>query len=426
MLVNRTALGVTVTAGLLAALLPATAAAQSGRNRPQVSSPTRVATPIDPAVQAQTQLALSEGNVASNRGAAIENLVSTWGGQLGSAAAAEQFRMTLNLKSNRTLAQLQSATSLDGVRAVLLGKADGSLTGGSIAPMNLGDTSNDLTYTPVNPPCRIVDTRNYGGGAPRAAGFIGNYQVYGSAATMGAQGGNNVTGCPAPKGEPVGVAANFTAIPSATGHLRVYPFGGGLPTVSFLNFTTGVNIANAGIVSTGYLLAADLVIHNFATTHHVADVMGYFYPVSQSDPALNQVKDAAYVATGAVSNPIPSDSVLRIGPFTTHTTAAGDVVHITAAQVFGTTTAWGWASALDVYPCYRASPAGALITLGGGMFNLGVEAVLVNQRTQFTVTGVVTPGAGTFNFGMCYRTSDVAWDNNEWGYTSTTVLNPLP
>jgi hypothetical protein len=426
MLTNRIATVVTILAGLIAVTLPPAALAQSGRTRSPVSSPPRTETPRDPVAQAQLELALKEGVVANNRAAAIENLVGTWGGQFGNAGAVEQFRMTLNLKSNRTLARLQSATSLDEVRTALLGKAVDTFPSGSISPQNLGDANNDLTYTPVNPPCRIVDTRNYGGGAPRVAGFVGNYQVYGSAATMALQGGNTVgAGCPSPKGEPVGVAANLTAVPSATGHLRVYPYGGSVPTVSFLNFTAGVNIANAGIVSTCFGCAYDLVVQNFATTHHIVDAMGYFFPVSTSDPALDQVKDAAYASGGAVPNPIPADSTLRMGTYTTHTTVAGDLVHITATQAFGTTTAWGWANALDIYPCYRVAPAGALTAFGGGMFNLGVEAVLVDQRAAYTVTGVVAPGAGTFNFGMCYRTSDTGWVNNEWGYTSTTVLNPL-
>lgn len=367
---------------------------------------------------AQTRLALAEGAVASNRAVAIENLVSTWAGQFGSAAAAEQFRMTLNLKSNRTLAQLQSATTLDDVRAMLLGKTASTLTDVP-TPKNLGDTTNDLTYTPVNPPCRIVDTRNFGGGAPRPPGFIGNYQVHGSAATMALQGGNAVgAGCPSPKGEPVGVNANFTAVPSATGHLRVYPFGGAVPTVSFLNFTTGVNIANAGIVSTCFGCAADLVIHNFATTHQVADVMGYFYPVSQSDPSFNEVKAATFDSGGTVGT-LVSDNIYRFfGPVITHTVVSGDRVHLVANQAVGTTTS---ATALDISPCRRVFGSAVTPTvIGGAIFDLRATGA---TRMPVGASAVFTGLVGTYDYGLCYRTTSGTWNSNEWGYLSTMVLN---
>jgi hypothetical protein len=77
----------------------------------------------------------------------------------------------------------------------------------------------------------------------------------------------------------VAVSANFTAVPVGNaGHIRVYPYGGSLPTVSFVNFQGTGNIANAGIVSTCFGCAADLSVYNAVTVHHIGDVMGYFYP----------------------------------------------------------------------------------------------------------------------------------------------------
>jgi hypothetical protein len=367
--------------------------------------------------QAQTQQALAEGAVASSRAAAIENLVSTWGSQLRTTGEIEQFRTTLNLRSNRTLAQLQSATSLDGVRAVLLGKAASTLTDGSIAPMNLGDTSNDLTYTPVNPPCRIFDTRNFGGGAPRVSGFQGDYYVYGSGALMAAQGGNPA-GCASPKGEPAGIAANFTAVPTGTGHYRVFPYLAALPTVSFLNFTAGVNIANAGIVSTCFLCGQEISVRNFATTHQIGDVMGYFYAVSQSDPSFNEVKDATFTS-GSTAGTLASDNIWRFfGPIITHTVVSGDRVHLVANQAVGSGTG---ATALDVAPCYRLSTfAGSPTTIGGEIFDLRVAG---SQRIQASASGVFSGLVGTYQYGLCYRTTSGLWNSNEYGYASTVVLN---
>lgn len=276
----RRSLKMTALAAVFAALLPA---AQSFANGAQQQG------------LARSQMSVNEEAVSRNRAVAIQQIVNMWPSAMQNAAATEQFRMTLDAATNRQLAKILTATSFDQVRDVLLGKLAGSVD--RVGILSLGDTSSDLVFTPVNPPCRIFDTRNYAPFTPPGPATFRNYLVYGTGAQMAAQGGN-AAGCPAPKGEPVGISANFTAVPTATGHLRVYPFGGALPTVSFLNFTAGVNIANAGIVSTCYLCAADLTVYNAATTHHVADVMGYFYP-APIDFADSTALDSFTVVAGA-------------------------------------------------------------------------------------------------------------------------------
>jgi Chaperone of endosialidase len=236
--------------------------------------------PSPKALAAQQAAALRQHElyaISTNRGAAIYALVAKWQPAMGQNPGWEaEFRAVLQSAADTTLLDLQSATSYDAVRAILQGKSVPATVQTSIGPQALGDQFQDLAFTPVNPPCRIFDTRNFGGGAVRPAGFQGDYAVHGA---VGAQGGN-AAGCTAPKGEPVGIAANFTAVPTATGHYRVFPYGGAVPTVSFLNFTAGVNIANAGIVSTCYVCGPDLSVRNYAATHQIGDVMGYFYPAT--------------------------------------------------------------------------------------------------------------------------------------------------
>jgi hypothetical protein len=191
--------------------------------------------------------------------------------------------------------------------------------------------------------------------------------------------------------------------------------------VSFLNFQVGESIANAGIVSTCYLCASDLTVYNAATTHHIGDVSGYFYPVSTDDPSFNEVKDAQFASGNVTSTTLIADSVVRfLGPTVTHTLVTGDRVHITANQAVGTSTN---ATSLDVWPCYKLTslPAATAPTnLGAGIFGIQTTGA---SRTPVGVSGVASGLVGTYTFGMCYRTSNGSWNSNEYGYVSTVVLN---
>ena len=398
-----------VVAGLLAAMAPSAGAQDK-------ISPADAA-----AIAAQAQQVAAVVAVANDRAGTIGSIVNKWSSALGNAAATEQFVTTLNAASNTQLASINVATSLDQVRAILLGdKLAASAANGGIVIDSLGSLSQDLTFTPLNPPCRAFDTRFIGAGVPPAGGTVSNYQVYG--ASTGPQGGT--ANCPAPKGEPVAVSANFTVIPVGTaGHIRVYPYNGlgvaGIPPVSFVNFDgiVGHNLANSGIISTCYLCAFDLSVYNGSVTHHVGDIMGFFYPVSTSDPSFNEVKGAS---TASGFSTITSDGAIHmvVSPFVTHTTAVGDNVHITAMQALGSTSG---ASGLDLWPCYRVnSPQGSPSIVGFGSYGMQVTA---GTRVPMSINGIAIPGAGTFDFGLCYRTSDVNWNNNEFGYVSTIVLN---
>jgi hypothetical protein len=70
---------------------------------------------------------------------------------------------------------------------------------------------------------------------------------------------------------------NITATgATAPGNVRVYPAGTPTPDASTLNFTTGQNRANNGIVRLG--AGGDLAIYSApsGTVHVVLDVNGYF------------------------------------------------------------------------------------------------------------------------------------------------------
>jgi len=141
----------------------------------------------------------------------------------------------------------------------------------------LGDTGADLIYTPV-PPCRIIDTRQPGAGGPIPGNGIRDFVVVGTTG-FESQGGN-VGGCGIPE-DATSAMVNFIAVgPTASGHLRAWPYGGTKPNASIVNFTPGVNIAN-GLIQpicnpANATCTFDLSMFAASDVSVVADVLGYF------------------------------------------------------------------------------------------------------------------------------------------------------
>jgi hypothetical protein len=360
--------------------------------------------------------------IAANRDGAISALVGQWettAGALGYPVGpwATEFSAMLAAASNEQLLAVQGAADYDAVRAILQGRS-APVSSSSLAGIAaLGDTSGDLLYTPVTP-CRILDTRFDGDGSTQVpAGATKNFYVYGLAAAISAQGGN-AAGCPAPKGEPAGMAANFTSIPSTTGHIRVFPYSAPLPTASFLNFQSTGNLANAGIIATCYGCAYDLSVYNNVVTHYLADVMGYFYPADLNDVNIAEVGDVLSFA-GTAPNVLPTGTPTFVGPTVSVTVdRPSQKITVDAHHALGSTTG---GTALSLWPCYRITGSGAPpTTVGGGMFDLTVPA---GQRHAFSVAGVVSGLAvNSYEVGMCAQVSDNSWNNNDWGYVKAMVV----
>jgi hypothetical protein len=116
-------------------------------------------------------------------------------------------------------------------------------------------------------PCRLVDTRNVSEGPALSANSTRDFQVQGKC------------------GVPVGAKAaslNVTAVgPGSKGHLRLFPSGTTLPTISTLNFQGGEPaLANGAIVPLS-ANANDVSVFTFfqsgtGTTNLILDVTGYF------------------------------------------------------------------------------------------------------------------------------------------------------
>ncbi|HEX3130119.1 MAG TPA: hypothetical protein VH394_22480 [Thermoanaerobaculia bacterium] len=122
-------------------------------------------------------------------------------------------------------------------------------------------------FYPITP-CRLVDTRT-GFGGVLTPNSTRDFQVQGVC------------------GVPVGAKAaalNVTVFgPTSNGHLRLFPSGATLPTISTINFQSGVVIANGAVVSLS-TNTNDLSVFTFlgaggsSSTHLILDVTGYFAP----------------------------------------------------------------------------------------------------------------------------------------------------
>src|SRR5262249_60146361 len=109
-------------------------------------------------------------------------------------------------------------------------------------PKALGDTTGDLGYTAVQP-CRILDTRNFGG-AFAAGGETRSYHAYVTSGTFASQGGS-ASNCGVPA-NPAVVALNISTI-GGTGFLIAWPYNTPQPNASTLNPNSGI-VANGALV----------------------------------------------------------------------------------------------------------------------------------------------------------------------------------
>jgi hypothetical protein len=190
--------------------------------------------------------------IDQNRATVIERVVGEWGDRLASSNAgisAPQLRQILSgLRSDHLLAA-SLAGSVEGLRDVVSGalvRTDAVVSRTLIHTKSLGDTTDDLVYTPVVP-CRIVDTRSGAGGV-----FLPQTQRDWLAYSPGgfASQGGSATSCGIPV-RPVAVMMNTTLANTVGGpeFFTLWPSGQARPTASTVNWSgPGQQPANAEIV----------------------------------------------------------------------------------------------------------------------------------------------------------------------------------
>ncbi|MFM7062128.1 MAG: hypothetical protein ACKO04_01355, partial [Actinomycetes bacterium] len=122
-------------------------------------------------------------------------------------------------------------------------------------------------------PCRAVDTR-FAPGGKMLPDTTRLFQVGGERNHYPAQGTAAVTGCGVPD-RAAAVAAAVTAVgPEGNGFARLFP-AGSAANGTFVNFTTGRSITNAGALALANGGLQDLALKDFgAATNFVVDVLG--------------------------------------------------------------------------------------------------------------------------------------------------------
>ncbi len=149
----------------------------------------------------------------------------------------------------------------------------------------VGDSAHDLVFTPV-PRCRVIDTRVAGG--PLQERVPRHFDVAGP--LMG-QGG--ASDCGVPFGPTAVVVLNLVAVdPLGAGTVTAWPFGGDRPAANVISYTRRRGIAGAANAANEVSLAIcdpmwrsdcsdDItLLANGADTHIVADVAGYYAPLT--------------------------------------------------------------------------------------------------------------------------------------------------
>lgn len=240
----------------------------------------------------------SPGASTLDRSAMIDVIVGVWGDEGSQQVDAESgrtwsdaLRARLQGADLHNLRRAMEAVTFDEMLAVLSGKA---LSGGD-GPLQIGDASADLVYTPVTP-CRILDTRVAGGAIP--AGTSRGYDV--STwwfSTFEPQGG--VDGdCNIPA-RPAAVAVNLAAVsPASAGYLTAYPHGEDQPLAATVNYPAGGVTSNEVLITVSATGTYDMRVYSHRQSHVVGDIVGYYMAPEATTPDCELVETSVSVAAG--------------------------------------------------------------------------------------------------------------------------------
>src|SRR5262249_55841390 len=157
----------------------------------------------------------------------------------------ERLRALLTgLRSDQLLAASLTGT-LDGLRNVIANAmtSNAPIATGLMQPKALGDVADDLVYTPVTP-CRILDTRIFGG-AFAGGGETRSYPAFLTSGPFASQGGA-ASNCGIPA-NPAAAALNIVTI-GGGGFLTAWPFGASQPLAATMTPNSGLILANGALV----------------------------------------------------------------------------------------------------------------------------------------------------------------------------------
>ncbi len=364
------------------------------------------------ATEAASQRDTAVAAIHADRQETIDDIVS----RLAPGDDTGQFEANLNLATSELLYDISNVTTFEQASNLLLfGSAEGTDPVGLIAPEQLaiGQTNRDFVYTPVAP-CRVVDTR-FGGGGVLLGGKNRAFFVYGNGATIGGQGGNPA-GCTSPKGEPRAVHLNVTIVPQAgKGFAKVYPANLPAPNASLVNYTAGVNIANAATVQTFFSLAArEIRVFSSQNIHVVIDILGFYHEVNKITTGLIQHKQGGY----DIDQTTTPSSLINSATYTNHfqrpqngnttlTLNGGeDVLVMCSMQVYKEDPATSNNIEGEVRACYRNTSTLAITqaTVFQGETDFCFFSSGEKSQRSVQVSALFTNiPAGTYEFGFCAK-----------------------
>jgi hypothetical protein len=172
---------------------------------------------------------------------------------------------------------------------------------GPISEGDLGDTTNDLVFTPLEA-CRIVDTRLTGAGKI-AAGTSRGFYAWGFG-SFTAQGGS-ATDCGGLSAEsPEAIVVNITAVgQTQIGYATMFPASSvSPPSAATLVYYPNVILSNASTVRLGTSGANDFKIFSERLVDYVVDIVGYYdAPHATALDCIQETVEFAAVANGARS-----------------------------------------------------------------------------------------------------------------------------
>ena len=216
--------------------------------------------------------------VDQNRTTVIERIVNDWGDKLAAEAGisrAQLREMLSAMRADRLLAAslAGSSSGLHTVVAQALPAAAPAVTSGRVHIQALGDTTQDLVYTPVNP-CRLFDTRPSQGGL--GTPLLNVRRTYGAITPVASQGGPG--GCAAAASAKVALIQIGTLTPSGSGLLQ----GGAQGVASFPNalilYQAGDQYGTAVAMPLNPANGRFDLVEQSAQADLYGDLLGYFGP----------------------------------------------------------------------------------------------------------------------------------------------------
>ena len=324
--------------------------------------------------------------IDQNRTTVIDRVVTQWGEPLAQSSAAlspDQLRTMLSgLRSDHLLAASLAGT-LDGVRDVMANAISSTspVKPGLMNTKALGDTHDDLVYTPIVP-CRILDTRN-GLVPPYTAPMVGGsaFPVTAKLFDFSLQGGS-ASDCGLPASFSAVVVTltvlnpNFDAFLAASNNSDFAT----LTQSVVMDFSANHGLANTAIVPVDATLKFYLGLPDQVTTNVIADVFGYF------KPAVNVTSGAFEVAVGG-------SLALQIQPdVTSPILIAGSNANTVTTGASGAAIGGGGAPGASVNGSVCGASCAnrvtdAFGTIGGGAGNQAGDAAGLATDRQFATVG---------------------------------------